>query len=106
MLIRAETSTPTWSAVSASPRCAWSIQTTYEPLSNDLPLKDVLNRSVSTSMPLRSSQSTRRLASALDRWPFPTGTTYALGKSFIQLLSTSNGGGQQAGRGSSSTPRR
>ena len=63
-------------------------------------------RSFVTSIPLKSSQSTRRLASASLRWPAPIGITYAVGNSCIQLFSTSNGAGQHAGRGSPATPRR
>ena len=57
-------------------------------------------------MPLKSIHSTSRFASASLRWPAPRGITYASGYSSIQLLSTSNGGGQHSGRGAFVTPRR
>ena len=80
--------------------------TTYEPRSTAWPAIVAFERSFVTWIPLNRSQSTRRLASASDRWPAPTGMTYASGNSFIQLLSTSNGAGQHATRGSPATPRR
>ena len=59
-----------------------------------------------TSTWFSSSQPTSRLASASLRWPAPTGITNAVGYGTIQLLSVSNGAGQQAGRAAPATPRR
>ncbi len=67
--------------------------------------REVGSRSARTSMPLSSSHSTRRFASASLRWPAPTGITCASGYSVIQLLATSNGGGQHGGRAAFSSPR-
>jgi hypothetical protein len=91
--------------VFASPRCGCRIETTYEPFSN-VCVPQVKSAVVCvTSMPLTKSQSTRRFASASLRWPAPIGITWASGYSVIQLLATSNGGGQHAGRGAFSAPR-
>ncbi len=102
----AEMSTPIESAVLASPRSAWLIQTTYEPSSYFWPPNEVSRSSSSTSIPFASSQRTRRLASASLRWPLPNGMTWAFGYSVIQLLATSNGAGQHEGRSAFLTPRR
>ena len=94
------------SDVSARPRCAWFISTTYEPRSTFCPVTTASLRSFVTWIPLKISHSTRRFASAFERWPAPTGITYAVGNSCIQLFSTSNGAGQHGGRASPATPRR
>ncbi len=82
------------------------MSTTYEPFATAWPRMVSSKRVWRTSMPLKSSQSTRRFASASLRCPAPTGITYAVGNSCIQLFSTSNGAGQHAGRASPATPRR
>ena len=73
------------SAVSASPRCACVIQTTYEPLSNVCPPYVAPCFSSSTWIPFSSSQSTSRFASGSLRCPVPSGITYPFGYSRIQM---------------------
>ena len=78
--------TPIDSAVSASPRFAWVIQTTYDCFSKLWPSKVTSCFSSCTSIPLKTSHSTSRFASASLRWFWPSPITYAFGYSYIQLL--------------------